>query len=292
MKRRFDPTQARQVPPAIASWVLGPGGVRWHLRALAGAAALLVLVNIAVDPDRLWSLPVIGVWAFVLAVHAAIAGTASTWLAGAAPVLSATARTARRRLPTRELVAPTDPAAAAHSGDRAPIPATPTDRRLEIPTPARHVAVARSFLANRAALSAPGGSAEPADRGVGSEPNRSAVPGFGPGTVQPLVDHAPSAAARHPNGTLPDAVVALWGPSVPAAAPTIVERYASWRWGPPAAAPAAGPSSFAPMAAEAQPPPEPAERDVRPVPASNPDETVPLALLAADATPDSSLAGD
>ncbi|HYO29671.1 MAG TPA: hypothetical protein VER37_03740 [Thermomicrobiales bacterium] len=272
MKRGFDPAQARQAPSAVAAWVLGPNGVRWHLRGLAAAAVALVLVNIAVDPVRLWSLPMIGVWAAVLAAHAVLAGMASRWFETASPVLAAPALRGRTWLPTRETTAPAPTGPALVGGNPTAIQAADTDRDAGVRDRSRRVVEDRAAFAQAS----------------GSTPTAPAVAAV---ATRPERDPAPAAT----DGALRHEVVALWGPSVPAAAPTVVDHYAGWRWGPPSGEPPAAATSFLPVPATDRtvpaPAPAPAARERRHE--SQPDERVPLSLLAADATPESSsLVGD
>ncbi len=271
MKRGFDPAQARQAPSAVAAWVLGPDGVRWHLRGLAAAAVALVLVNIAVDPVRLWSLPMIGVWAAVLAAHAVLAGMASRWFATASPALAAPALRARTWLPTRETTAPAPTGPAPVGGNPTTIQAADTNRDAGVRDRSRRV------VEDRAALG----------RASGSTPATPTPPTVAAVATRPVGDPAPAAT----DGALRHEVVALWGPSVPAAAPTVVDHYAGWRWGPSSGEPAAAATSFLPMLATDRTVPAPAARERRHE--SQPDERVSMSLLAADATPESSsLVGD
>jgi len=302
MKRRFDPAEARQAPSVVAAWVLGADGVRWHLRALATAAVLLVLVNIAVDPARLWSLPMIGVWTIVLAVHAGLAGVTSTWVASAAPAAATAALGARKLVPARMPGAPSDPAVqtgAPKSNGRGPIAARAPGHGSEAPSPSRPAggeqasSASPGNTAERRAPLAAAGSGTPVDRVAGVGPIAAMT--FGPmsGDVPLAAEPAPRAAGRTVNGPLPEAVVALWGPSVPAAAPTMVEHVAGWRWGPPTDASAPAPSSFAPPPRTADGLPAASARRTEPTgPMVGRDETVPVALLTAEAAPDSSLTGD
>jgi hypothetical protein len=137
------------------------------------------------------------------------------------------------------------------------------------------------------------GSGTPVDRVAGVGPIAAMT--FGPmsGDVPLAAEPAPRAAGRTVNGPLPEAVVALWGPSVPAAAPTMVEHVAGWRWGPPTDASAPAPSSFAPPPRTADGLPAASARRTEPTgPMVGRGETVPVALLTAEAAPDSSLTGD
>ena len=262
MKHRFAAADVRQARSATAHWVLGAEGVRWHLRLLAAAAVALVLANVAADPARLWSLPAIGVWAVVVAVHAGLASPALRWLAGSEPVpavVGATVAGWTSRRPAAMLGLATGKA----RGEA---------ERTERPDPAPR-------------------RAEPAMRPVAEQP--AAAPGQPAHWSTVTVAPAPAAVSGHrrhqdprptptqPDGTLPEAVAALWGVPVPAAAPTIVEHFAGWRWSSPPPAP---PATFT-----AQP-----TRSATDGAASRSDAEapVPLSVLATEPSPESSLAGD
>ena len=271
MKRGFDPAQARQAPSAVAAWVLGPDGVRWHLRGLAAAAVALVLINITVDPVRLWSLPMIGVWAAVLAAHAVLAGMVSRWFATTSPTLAAPALRGRTWLSTRETSAPAPTRPALIGGNPTAIQAADTDRDAVVRDRLRRI------VEDRAALG----------QASGSTPATPTAPSVAAVAARLEGDLAPAATT----GALRHEVVALWGPSVPAAAPTVVDHYAGWRWGPPSGEPAAAAASFLPVPVAETPALARAEQVRRPE--SQTDERVPLSLLATDATPESSsLVGD
>lgn len=77
-------SRRRQIKPA--TWIAGLEGARWHLRLLAAAAVVLILANLVSDPDRLWALPVLGVWGVVVLIHFGVATAVLSWLVEDEPV--------------------------------------------------------------------------------------------------------------------------------------------------------------------------------------------------------------
>lgn len=252
MARQQTTLEADRAKAAVRSFAGGPEGFRWHLRAMAAAAVALVLINIAIDPEHLWVVPVVVGWIALLIVHAFLVRTGSARALKAG--FEASFAGMRNRVNAAVL------GALARDAQAGPSP----DEGLRVPpvgfTPARQAMVDPEPTSGWAGETAAGGSRQ--------------------GAVTP---HGNAKAG------LPDAVLALWGPTIQAAGPSVADRYAGWRWSPAGPAPiahqAAAFGSVGPANA-ASPPAAAARFDAMA------DGRAPVSLLAHEAATDSTLAGD
>lgn len=236
MDDRFDLVAALRPNVSVAVWARGRDAFAWHARIAALSAAALVLANVALSPDHLWSAWPLAVWAVLLLAHAGI--VAWTVYAGAresvvdrperravasasAPVFAADSPTVERprvrpNPPAASVVPEVRPApASAHSdGHRGRMPedavvagAAPAAVPLGSPRDDVLVGVA---AAHGLADSAPNGgermtSIATADAAQGERQDVAvSVVVLAEGGAAPL----PAAPTRP---VLPERVVALWG---------------------------------------------------------------------------------
>lgn len=73
---RLDLAAARRPNVSVTDWARGWDALVWHARLAALGAAALVLANVALSPERLWSAWPLAAWSVALLVHAAVVGHA------------------------------------------------------------------------------------------------------------------------------------------------------------------------------------------------------------------------
>ncbi len=72
MEDRLDLFAASRPNISLAAWARGRDAFAWHARIAALGATALVLANVALSPDRMWSAWPLTAWAALLLVHAGI----------------------------------------------------------------------------------------------------------------------------------------------------------------------------------------------------------------------------